>query len=227
MVREIEGLMNENDIVEVFEQCHDERVWEEGVRRRCKSLVERVNVFVVEKKKFNGKVWLGGEESGGDWWRNCWIPSCCILKLLMRAWKAAQEAIGLANSVLIVGGGPTGVELAGEIATAFPEKKITLVHRGSRLLEFIGLKASRKAYDSYRLLLADELDTQGRLVVDAHLRVRGYKNELKQGVNAMRHAELASSNLKLLMAGQDESVALVSLGKQEAIGQILCFTASG
>lgn len=37
------------------------------------------------------------------------------------------------------------MELAGEIATDFPEKKITLVHGGSRLLEFIGPKASEKA----------------------------------------------------------------------------------
>ncbi|OWM64078.1 hypothetical protein CDL15_Pgr011533 [Punica granatum] len=43
--------------------------------------------------------------------------------------------------------GPTGVELAGEIAVDFPEKKVTLVHRGSRLLEFIGPKASRKTLD--------------------------------------------------------------------------------
>lgn len=46
---------------------------------------------------------------------------------------------------MIVGGGPTGVELAGEIAVDFPEKDITLVHNGSRLLEFIGPKASDKA----------------------------------------------------------------------------------
>ncbi|PSR98791.1 Apoptosis-inducing factor like [Actinidia chinensis var. chinensis] len=48
---------------------------------------------------------------------------------------------------LIVGGGPTGVELAGEVAVDFPDKKVTLVHRGSRLLEFIGHKAGRKALD--------------------------------------------------------------------------------
>lgn len=57
------------------------------------------------------------------------------------------EKIKSANSVLIVGGGPTGVELAGEIAVDFPGKKVILVHRGTRLLEFIGLKASRKALD--------------------------------------------------------------------------------
>lgn len=48
---------------------------------------------------------------------------------------------------MIVGGGPTGVELAAEIAVDFPEKKVTLVHDGSRLLEFLGPKASDKTLD--------------------------------------------------------------------------------
>lgn len=57
---------------------------------------------------------------------------------------AENEKIKSAQSVLIVGGGPTGVELAGEISVDFPEKHVTLVHSGSRLLEFIGPKASDK-----------------------------------------------------------------------------------
>ncbi|KAL0401450.1 UNVERIFIED_CONTAM: hypothetical protein Slati_4174900 [Sesamum latifolium] len=43
--------------------------------------------------------------------------------------------------------GPTGVELAGEIVVDFPDKKVTLVHKGPRLLEFIGEKAGKKALD--------------------------------------------------------------------------------
>lgn len=58
-----------------------------------------------------------------------------------------HEKIKSADSILIVGGGPTGVELAGEIAVDFPDKKVTLVHRGSRLLEFIGERAGKKALD--------------------------------------------------------------------------------
>lgn len=58
-----------------------------------------------------------------------------------------NEKIKAAQSILIVGGGPTGVELAGEIAVDFPEKKVTLVHNGSRLLEFLGPKASSKTLD--------------------------------------------------------------------------------
>ena len=51
------------------------------------------------------------------------------------------------ESVLIIGGGPTGVELAAEIAVDYPGKKVTLLHRGPRLLEFIGEKASKKCLD--------------------------------------------------------------------------------
>ncbi|KAJ9542833.1 hypothetical protein OSB04_029339 [Centaurea solstitialis] len=62
-------------------------------------------------------------------------------------YQAENEKIKAAQSILIVGGGPTGVELAGEIAVDFPRKKITLVHNGYRLLEFMGPKASKKALD--------------------------------------------------------------------------------
>ncbi|XP_057955688.1 uncharacterized protein LOC131149336 [Malania oleifera] len=60
---------------------------------------------------------------------------------------ADNEKLESAHSILIVGGGPTGVELAGEIAVDFPDKRVTLVHNGSRLLEFIGQKASDKTLD--------------------------------------------------------------------------------
>lgn len=60
-------------------------------------------------------------------------------------YQAEYEKIKAADSILIVGGGPTGVELAAEIVADFPAKKVTLVHRGSRLLEFIGESASKKA----------------------------------------------------------------------------------
>ncbi|KAF8395462.1 hypothetical protein HHK36_019408 [Tetracentron sinense] len=60
---------------------------------------------------------------------------------------AENQKIKSAHSILIVGGGPTGVELAGEIAVDFPDKKVIMVHRGSKLLEFIGYKAANKTLD--------------------------------------------------------------------------------
>ncbi|KAF5767836.1 putative NADH:ubiquinone reductase (non-electrogenic) [Helianthus annuus] len=65
----------------------------------------------------------------------------------LKQYQAENEKIKAAQSILIVGGGPTGVELAGEIAVDFPEKKMTLVHNGYRLLEFLGPKASKKTLD--------------------------------------------------------------------------------
>lgn len=71
-----------------------------------------------------------------------------------------------AESVLIIGGGPVGVELAGEIVTDFPAKKVTLVHGGDRLLEFLGTKASTKALKwlqskKVKVILDDRIDTDG------------------------------------------------------------------
>lgn len=45
-----------------------------------------------------------------------------------------NEKINAAERVLIVGGGPVGVEFAGEIISKYPQKKITLVHTGIRLI---------------------------------------------------------------------------------------------
>jgi len=47
------------------------------------------------------------------------------------------------SSVLIIGGGVVGVELAAEIVTYYPEKKITLVHSKSQLMERSSPKAQQ------------------------------------------------------------------------------------
>jgi len=46
-----------------------------------------------------------------------------------------SSAVQQAQSVLIVGGGLIGTELAGEFATRIPEKKVIIVHQYNRLLE--------------------------------------------------------------------------------------------
>lgn len=51
------------------------------------------------------------------------------------AFKRTQQAVADAQHVLIIGGGPTGIEMAGEICAQHPSKKITLVHRNKTLLD--------------------------------------------------------------------------------------------
>ncbi|ORY90496.1 hypothetical protein BCR43DRAFT_518964 [Syncephalastrum racemosum] len=46
-----------------------------------------------------------------------------------------RENIRKANHVVIVGGGPTGIELVGEILDLYKDKKITLIHSHGRILD--------------------------------------------------------------------------------------------
>jgi pyruvate/2-oxoglutarate dehydrogenase complex dihydrolipoamide dehydrogenase (E3) component len=44
--------------------------------------------------------------------------------------KEIRDHIGMANKILVVGGGPIGVELVGEIKAGHKGKDVTRVHRG-------------------------------------------------------------------------------------------------
>jgi len=58
---------------------------------------------------------------------------------------ATAAAIRAAPAVVVVGGGPSGVEVAGEIATDFPNTPLMLVHPGPRLLPVLSPSAAAKA----------------------------------------------------------------------------------
>lgn len=77
-----------------------------------------------------------------------------------------RDRIDAAESVLIVGGGPIGVELAAEIVMKSPEKRVTIVHGGPRLLMVMGARASAKALEWLRskhvtVLLEQSVDLAG------------------------------------------------------------------
>jgi NADH dehydrogenase FAD-containing subunit len=50
------------------------------------------------------------------------------------AYKEISDEIEKATNVTIIGGGPVGVELSGEIADKYHAKKITLIHSGDVLI---------------------------------------------------------------------------------------------
>ncbi|CAG8656776.1 9528_t:CDS:2 [Gigaspora margarita] len=47
---------------------------------------------------------------------------------------AQRNAVRNANKILIIGGGPVGIELAGEIASVYQDKEVTLIHAANHLL---------------------------------------------------------------------------------------------
>ncbi|KAJ1984864.1 hypothetical protein H4R34_000404 [Dimargaris verticillata] len=72
----------------------------------------------------------------------------------LRYYRCIREAA----RVLIIGGGPVGVELAGEIATEYPEKRVILVHNQSKL--FLD-----EYKDSFRDRAREQLESLGVQVI--------------------------------------------------------------
>lgn len=68
-------------------------------------------------------------------------------KLTSEAFKAVQSSLPKSKSILIAGGGPLGVETAGEIASAYPNAKVTLLSGDSRLLIRLKRGTSQRAQD--------------------------------------------------------------------------------
>ncbi|CAI7635745.1 unnamed protein product [Penicillium pancosmium] len=59
----------------------------------------------------------------------------------MQALRDQQEKIGGAQDIVVIGGGPAGVELAADAKGQFPEKNVTLIHSRKTLLhEGFGIK---------------------------------------------------------------------------------------
>ena len=61
------------------------------------------------------------------------------------AFMTEGRKLAEARSVLIVGGGPVGVEFAGEVAAKWPEKRVTLVQGPERLLASLSEKMSDRS----------------------------------------------------------------------------------
>jgi NADH dehydrogenase FAD-containing subunit len=146
----------------------------------------------------------------------------------LREWAGR---IRVANHVLIVGGGPVGVEVAGEILEDLPGKRLTLVQRGDTLLPGLTPRPQRYALELLRKrgaeirLGSDKLPEAdivlwctgssgdaARIAVDEHLRVAGIENvfavgdvtslpEPKMGLWAGKHAAVVIQNLRRLLRG--------------------------
>lgn len=70
-----------------------------------------------------------------------------------------HENLARANSVMVVGGGTVGIELTGELASAFPGLEITIVEKGRQILSTQGYS------DELRAEMTRQLDDLGVRVV--------------------------------------------------------------
>jgi NADH dehydrogenase FAD-containing subunit len=86
-------------------------------------------------------------------------------------YRRFHDRLKNAQRVLIVGGGPIGVEIAGEILETWPGKKVTLVEAGPRLLAGTSETAATHAADFLRqrgvdIVLGERLQFDGGTLAD-------------------------------------------------------------
>jgi apoptosis-inducing factor 2 len=81
-----------------------------------------------------------------------------------QAYQTLFERTRRAEQILIAGGGPVGLELAGEISSVYPDKSIVLVHSGQQLIgppfhPKFGLRLQQQLEArGVRLILGEKLD---------------------------------------------------------------------
>lgn len=119
-----------------------------------KNYLKRAQVIVGHATKISDKEVLVGEAkvnfdylviATGSRYRDIFKELDIILPNRAKELVEKHEKLASAQEVLIIGGGVVGVELAGEIATAYPKKNVTIVHSKDRLLERNNLRVSEYA----------------------------------------------------------------------------------
>lgn len=117
--------------------------------------------------------------------------------------QALADRVKAARSVLVIGGGPLGVELAGEICTDYPDKVLTLVHNGPRLLPVLAPRLGTAAAKWFtaqgtKVLLNDRVDPT---------KISGGKAVTKNGVEVAAEVVLLATGIRLNSAFMEPALA--------------------
>lgn len=81
--------------------------------------------------KYDTLVLATGSKTSGPGW----VPLGSTLTDAKALFESTKAEFEKAKKIVIIGGGATGIELAGEAAEAHPDAKVTLVHSGKELME--------------------------------------------------------------------------------------------
>ncbi|MEM6273434.1 MAG: FAD-dependent oxidoreductase [Bacteroidota bacterium] len=117
---------------------------------------------------------------------------------------AEGKRLAAAASILVIGGGPIGVEFAGDVAAKYREKKVILAHSGARLLDSLSTKMSRRA----------EKVLTG-LGVELHL--NSYVTQSSPGIWTSKSGQQFSADLVYLAVGIDVNGEWI--GKESGIAK--------
>jgi NADH dehydrogenase FAD-containing subunit len=127
--------------------------------------------------------------------------------------RMAHEALVAARTVAIVGGGAVGVELAGEIAAAYPDKSVTLLASSPSLLPGYSARLSAS--------LAEQLEAQS-VVVRLGVRVEGLETVDRPFAGALTAAgHVIEADLIFPVIGARPLASPIAAAKLAASGRLV------
>ncbi|CAK4081677.1 unnamed protein product [Aphanomyces euteiches] len=112
--------------------------------------------------------------------------------------------IKAATSVLIIGGGPVGIEVAGEIASAYPQKKVTILEKNNSLVSNAGVS------EKFRTKLMKKLEAlKVEVVLGQSLPTRVVENGFERKALTTNRGTMIESDIQLVCAGMQPNSGLV------------------
>lgn len=114
--------------------------------------------------RFDILVLATGQKTSGPGW----VPVCSSLEDAKASFLGTCQTFENAKKIVIIGGGATGVELAGEISDAHPSSNLTIVQSGSVLVASPHKPFSGK----FHRIIKSELTKKG-VIVKTNTRVEG------------------------------------------------------
>uniref|UniRef100_A0A3P9H3V6 Ferroptosis suppressor protein 1 n=1 Tax=Oryzias latipes TaxID=8090 RepID=A0A3P9H3V6_ORYLA len=166
------------------------------------------------------------------------VNAVSSLEASVQKYEELVEQIQAADSVLVIGGGSTGVEMAAEIKTEYQEKKVVLINSRIGLADPVMMPSIRQQVKEVllekgvELLLADS----GALRVNQYLQVHGFSNifavgdcsdtqKPKTAYLAGLQAAVAVTNILNSLRGAELKVysanvtMLLAIGRNDGVGQ--------
>ncbi|ANW25941.1 hypothetical protein BA953_17285 [Vibrio coralliilyticus] len=141
-----------------------------------------------------------------------------------------HHALKAAKKVLVIGGGVVGVELAGEIAYAFPDKQTVLAHNSSQILDGFKTKTRRKSLEQLESLgVQVEFNTRysqtGSSYIDENTGRESDADLVLQAVGTLPNSEFLKAKLGHILDSRgfvkvNEQLEVVEQKNMYALGDV-------
>ncbi|XP_017897997.1 PREDICTED: apoptosis-inducing factor 2 isoform X2 [Capra hircus] len=152
-------------------------------------------------------------------------------QMAIQAYENMVTQVQRSQSIVVVGGGSAGVEMAAEIKTEYPEKEVTLIHSQMALADTELLPCVRQEVKEIllrkgvQLLLSERVSNLEALPVNEHCEC--IKVQTDKGMEVDANLVIVCNGIKINSAAYRSAFGsltfLLAMGRNDGVGQISGF----